>query len=311
MRTGVAVVGLGAMGAAALWQLARRGVRAIGLDRFAGPHDKGASHGESRAIRRAYTEHPAYVPLVDAAYREWRALERAAGVQVLHITGVLEAGPAGSAMVAGVRRAAAEHALTLEELGAAGANRRFPAFVLPADYEAVFQPDGGFLEPERAIAAMLAQARAAGAEIRAPCGVTGIEPGGSSVRVRTEDGIVEADAVILAAGAWIGDLMPALGRHLTLTRQTLHWFRPMRPAQTRRGPFPVFLIETADDVVYGFPDFAGTGVRRMRRTARRLSRFWNASCPAPRGRRRARRSAPIRTRRTAISSSRHGQRTGA
>jgi sarcosine oxidase len=100
-RYDVAVVGLGAMGSAALLHLSQRGVRAVGIDRFSPPHDQGSSHGESRIIRLAYFEHPSYVPLLRRAYENWRALEKLSGEDLLTVTGILEAGPLDSPLVAG------------------------------------------------------------------------------------------------------------------------------------------------------------------------------------------------------------------
>ena len=72
------VLGAGGVGSAALYELARRGVRAVGIDRFSPPHDRGSSHGQTRVIRQAYFEHPDYVPLLMESYRLWRELEAAA-----------------------------------------------------------------------------------------------------------------------------------------------------------------------------------------------------------------------------------------
>ena len=160
----VAVIGLGAMGSAALFHLARRGVSAVGVERFTPGHDRGSSHGESRAIRLGYSEHPSYVPLVRRAFENWRELERLSGETVLTTTGILEVGKPGSAMVAGSLEACRLHDLDFELLDAGEVRRRFPAFELPADYTAVWQPEGGLLRPDLANAA----ASAAGRRRRAP-----------------------------------------------------------------------------------------------------------------------------------------------
>ncbi len=170
-----AVVGLGAMGSAALFHLTRRGLgtgdrRVIGLEQFEPGHDRGSSHGESRAIRLGYSEHPSYVPLLRRAFRNWRALEKLSETAFLTTTGILEAGKPGSRMVAGSLEACLLHHLPHERLDAAEVNRRFPAFALPDGYSAVWQSEGGFLQPEVADQAHRALAAAAGAEIatRAP-----------------------------------------------------------------------------------------------------------------------------------------------
>jgi sarcosine oxidase len=258
----VAVVGLGAMGSAALYHLAARGQRVIGLERATPGHDGGSSHGESRIIRMAYFEHPSYVPLLRRAYENWRALERATGADLLTITGILQSGIPGATVVAGARRAALEHGLAHEMLSAGEVAARFPAFAIPEHWETLFEADGGFLRPERAIDAHVAAARARGAAVRTHAEVVSVEPRAGGVRLALADGdIIQAGAVIVTAGAWIGELFPELAPHLKLTRQVLAWFEPARPALVTPKRFPVFLLETEEEIVYGFPDLAGSGVK--------------------------------------------------
>ena len=258
----VAVIGLGAMGAATLYELAARGQRVIGIDRFESGHAFGSSHGESRLIRLAYSEDPAYVPLVRLAYRNWRRLEALTGERVLNLTGIVEAGLPGSPMVAASLQSAVEHALPHETLSPAQVAARFPAFDLPADWDCVFQPDAGFLEPEKAIGLYLKSAANLGAVSRTQTKVLDVQPTGDHVVIRLEGGErIEAGAAVIAAGAWIGELAPVLAPHLRLTRQVLVWFEPNQPELVTPDRFPVFMLETADDVIYGVPDFSGTGVK--------------------------------------------------
>src|SRR5882757_2426160 len=114
----VAIVGLGAMGSAALYHLAARGQRVIGIERATPGHVGGSSHGESRIIRMAYFEHPSYVPLLRRAYAHWRALEKATGAELMTITGILEAGIPGASVVQGSLAAARLHDLPHEMLSA-------------------------------------------------------------------------------------------------------------------------------------------------------------------------------------------------
>jgi sarcosine oxidase len=258
----VAVIGLGIMGSAATYECARRGRRVVALDRFRPGHDRGSSHGESRAIRLAHFEGSSYYALAVRAYKRWRELERLSGREILAQPGVLECGPKNSAIVAESARAAREHGLAHELLGAAAVIARFPAFRLPGDWHAVFQPDGGLLRAEAALSTYVEAARSAGADIRAPCRVLSIQPGSDSVRVATEQGTVEAGAVIIAAGAWVTDFVPALAPFLTLTRQVLVWLAP--PTETalfRVERFPVFLVDDPDDLCYGFPALSSAGVK--------------------------------------------------
>lgn len=256
----IAVIGLGAMGSAAVFQLARRGKRVVGIEQFERGHARGSSHGESRAIRLGYFEHPSYVPLARAAYEGWYELERLTGETVLTKTGVLEMGKPGSVIVDGSREASEMHGLAHEVLDAAEVARRYPQFTLPRDYSAVWQPDGGFVRPELANRLHLELAERAGATLLENRKVRAIEPGGSSVSIVLEGGAIEAGSVIVAAGAWIGDLVPELRPKLTVTRQVLCWFEPLRAEAVAPGTLPVFIVDGAGDIAYGFPN-VGSGFK--------------------------------------------------
>src|SRR5438067_1891691 len=135
------VIGVGAMGSAALYHLARRGQRVLGLERFDVPHDLGSSHGVTRIIRLAYYEHPSYVPLLRRAYQLWRELEALAGEQLLHLTGSLDAGPPDSDVVQGSLRSCQLHDLPHELLTSLEITRRYPGYRLPDRHVAVLQPE--------------------------------------------------------------------------------------------------------------------------------------------------------------------------
>ena len=257
----VAVIGLGAMGSSALFHLARRGVKAVGIERFTPGHDRGSSHGESRAIRLGYFEHPSYVPLVKAAYAGWRELERLSGEALLTITGILEASTPDGRLVAGTLESCLLHGLEHELLTAAEVIRRFPAISLPAHYTAIWEPEGGFLHADLANAVHLRLAREAGAAVMTERRVSAIEPGVGGVELRLDGETVRAATVVVAAGPWIGDLVPELKPHLFVQRQVLCWYRPKEPKHFALGALPVFAVESEDDIVYGFPDFAGTGCK--------------------------------------------------
>lgn len=253
MAFDVVVIGLGAMGSAALHHLARRGSRVLGIERFQPGHDRGSSHGLTRIIRLGYFEHPSYVPLVRRAYALWRDLEAASGETLLTVTGIAEMGLPDSALVRGTLASSREHGLPHEVLDAPALMRRYPQFRIPWDFIGVFQPDGGFLEPEKAIRAHLALAQAAGAQIRTGEKVLAIEPRGGGVRVTTENGTVDAGTAIVAAGAWASTLLPEGALPLHVTRQALLWVEPREPAAFAPERFPIFMIESAAGIHYGFP----------------------------------------------------------
>ncbi len=249
----VVVVGLGAMGSAAVYHLARRGRRVVGIERFRPGHESGSSHGATRIIRLGYYEHPAYVPLLRRAYALWRELEAAARRPLLRITGIAEIGPPDGRLVAGTLAAARTHDLPHAVLAAPEFMRRFPAFRIPADCVGVVQPDGGVLAAEPAIVAHLDLAQAAGAELRTGETVAAIEPRGGGVQVVTDRGTLEAGAAIVAAGPWLSKLLPDLAAPLRVTRQVMAWFEPHDASLFPPGRFPVFMIEGARGIHYGFP----------------------------------------------------------
>ena len=258
-RYDVAVVGLGAMGSAALHQLARRNVRALGIDKFAPGHDRGSSHGETRIIRLGYFEHPSYVPLLRRTYTLWRELEAAAGEQLVHITGIVEIGAPDGELVTGTLAASGTHGLPHEVLDAAGTMQRFPAFQVPSHFIGVMQPDGGFVAVEPAIAAQVRLAQAARAEVRTGVTVHSVTPHGDSVRLSTSAGDLEAAKVIVAAGPWVNALAPHLP--VQVTRQVFAWLTPDDPALFTPERFPVFLLESRHGMHYGFPQYGRPGVK--------------------------------------------------
>jgi sarcosine oxidase len=255
------VIGLGAMGSAALASLARRGCKVVGIERFEPGHDRGSSHGATRIIRQGYFEHPSYVPLVRAAYPLWRELSAEAGEPLINITGIVEIGAPDTELVSGTLAASRQHELAHDVLDASTLRRRFPLFQVPDHYIAVFQPDGGFLRAEPAIRALLVRARAAGAELYTGEIVCAIEPRGEGVRVVTTRGTIDAGCAVVAAGAWVKALLD-LPVAIRVTRQVLAWFAPRDPALFSKDRFPVFLLENADGMFYGFPD-DGTGTVKV------------------------------------------------
>jgi sarcosine oxidase len=256
----VVVCGLGVMGSAALYHLARRGARVLGIDRFKTGHDRGSSHGETRIIRLAYFEHPSYVPLVRRAYELWRELETEAARKLLHITGIAEIGPPDGELVNGTLDAARLHDIPHDLLAAPELMRRYQGFQVPPHYVGVVQPDGGFLQAEASVQALLTLAQEHGAEIRFGEPLRAIEPLDGKARVITDNAAIEAGSVIVAAGPWTSSMFPGSNLPLRVTRQVLAWFAPKVAAEFTPERFPVFLLESAHGIHYGFPTF-GTGFK--------------------------------------------------
>jgi sarcosine oxidase len=249
-RYDVVVVGVGGMGSAALYHLARRGKRALGLERFDLLHEHGSSHGLTRIIRLAYFEHPDYVPLLRRAYELWRELEADAGEQLLHVTGIVEG---GDRILDGVLRSCEEHDIRHEVLNGAEVAERFPAYRLPPAIDVVHQPDGGFVVPERCIVAHVEGALSHGATLRARERVLEWEQNENGVRVTTDRGVVEAETLVLTAGAWSQDVARLPAGLVRGVRQSLAWLQPTRPELFEPGRMPVFNLALDGGHFYGFP----------------------------------------------------------
>jgi sarcosine oxidase len=250
----VIVTGLGGMGSATAWQLARRGMRVLGLERFDIPHSHGSSHGINRIIRLAYFEDPAYVPLLRRAYELWREAEQLAGEQLLYVTGYLDVGLPGSKIIEGARESCRLHNIHNTELSAAQVAQRYTGYRIADAMIAIHQQDGGFVASERAVVAHCALAQAHGAHLRAREAILDWSPTAEGgVRVRTDRGTYEAGRLVLSTGAWIGDHVPALAKSAVPERQVLGWFQPRDPAKFRLGSFPCGYMMTPFGNTYQFP----------------------------------------------------------
>ena len=256
----VAVVGLGAMGAHTAQHLAARGLRVLGLERFAPLHDKGSSHGDSRLIRLGYFEGSAYVPLLRRAYANWRELERRSGEELLTITGLLEIGRVEGRVVSGARAACEANGIAHEMLDAAAVARRYPVVAMRDGDVALLEADGGFLRPERAVAAAQRLAAADGAELRFNERVTAIEPDDAGVTVATAAGRYRAGRVVVAAGSYVAGLVPQLARYATPILQVVGWYPSRRGAATGIGQLPGFIVDEGEWSFFGLPDL-GEGVK--------------------------------------------------
>jgi sarcosine oxidase len=257
----VVIIGQGVYGLAAHAALCSKGASVIALERATPGHEGGSSHGDSRVTRRNSFENPAYTPLFDRSVALLRELEAAPG-EIYLPAPVLECGPPDSPLIvetqrAGVAAGAAPEVLTPSDVAA-----RYPAIRLPEGWVGVLQHDGGVIRADRAIAGYLAMIRRLGGAIETGVAARSVSQVGEQVEVVTDGGeTLRAGAAIVAAGPWIGALIPELAPHLTLTRQVVGWFRPAQPELFEPGRFPVFLFAAPEGLIYGFPDFAGHGVK--------------------------------------------------
>lgn len=258
------VVGLGATGSAALYQLARRGAKVLGIDRFEPPHDKGSSHGESRITRLSLGEGDHYVPLVRRSHEIWRELEAATGERLLCQCGGLIFGSARSTAVAhGVENflqstidVARRHSIHHEVLHAAELHQRFPQFKFDAHDVGYFEPEAGYLRPEACLRAQLSEARRLGATMRTGYRVQQWRQRGGEVLIDTDRGEYRGRHVLFAAGPWMSQLVPRLEPYTRTFRQVLYWFAPDGNTSTfSSDKMPVFIRPPDADkaMFYGFP----------------------------------------------------------
>lgn len=255
MKYDTIIVGLGAMGSAAAYQLSKRGVSVLGLEKFTPAHANGSSHGRSRIIRQAYFEGAEYVPLLLRAYELWRELEQDCGESLLRITGGLMIGDRDSQTVAGALHSAQEHGLAYELLDAAELRRRYPPFQ-PASHDvALYEADAGVVLPEAGILAHQRGATKRGAELHFEEPALEWQASESGVYVRTERDTYRAERLILAPGAWAPELMADLRLPLVVERQVLYWFEPKSGYDAYQpGRFPIFIWEIENGMqFYGFP----------------------------------------------------------
>ena len=275
----VIVVGLGAMGGAALRELARRGCSALGIEQFDVAHDRGSSHGQTRLIRRSYFEHPDYVPLVDRSFEAWAELERvslsagASDRKLFERCGLLLAGSPEGEIISGVRRAASEHRLSIETVEPRDLRKRFPGFAVTDGMEVLFEPDAGFLHVERCVRAQVEQAVALGAELVTGRRVEQWSADGTGVTVRTDKGDFVASRLVLCAGAWTGQLLNrALLRSATLLRsaalpplvvqrRVVLWFAMSDTVYSMKRGCPAFGFEALGGFFYGFPSLDGARIK--------------------------------------------------
>ncbi len=247
------VIGVGGVGSATLYQLARRGLRVLGIDRFPPGHSRGSSHGECRAIRRAYFEHPDYVPLLSRAYELWRELNVETGLTLFHQTGILEIGLANGILLPGIRQAANKHQLAIEELSATDVRRRFPGFRVPAGSEAIFEAEGGYLLVEECVKRHTELGTQLGAELAIGSPVKSWQSVRGDIHVHCDSESFIARHLVITAGAWASDLLGQLAIQLRVLRKHQHWYAAQPGAYRQDRNSPVFFYETTDGCFYGFP----------------------------------------------------------
>lgn len=254
----VAVVGLGGLGSATAYWLARRGVSVVGLERFELGHVRGASHDHSRIIRRSYHT-PGYVELTAAAYEAWAAVEADAGEPIVTRTGGIDLFPSGAAIDDAPYRSSLDAVgVDYEWIDAGEVRRRWPAFahgdVVDGDVMAIYSADTGIVPANRGTATLQRLAAAHGAELREHSPVRAVRPAHGEVEIITDTGSITAGSVVICADAWTNDLLAPLGHRIPLavTREQVTYFPSADLDDLQPGRLPVW-IWMDDPSYYGFP----------------------------------------------------------
>jgi sarcosine oxidase len=251
----VIVLGVGSMGSATCYYLSKAGLRVLGIEQFDIPHELGSHHGQSRIIRKAYFEHPDYVPLLERAYTNWRALEAASGVQIYLPTGLLYLGRADHFLVRDSLASAMKYGIRMDKLGESVMRNRYPQVRLPEHFTCLFEPDAGLVTPERAVLAYTDLAIRNGAVIQTKTQVHRWEKNGSGYIVETNRGRFSAQKMVITAGPYTSELVPELSSSLAVTRQVAAWVIPKDPSAFALGNWPCWTL--AEDgkpgIYYGFP----------------------------------------------------------
>jgi sarcosine oxidase len=251
----VIVIGVGSMGSATCYFLAKRGYKVLGLEQFDISHEFGSHAGQSRIIRKAYFEHPDYVPLLEKAYKNWNDLEQETGEELYFKTGLLYAGTSNNEMIKGVKQSAALYNIELELLNNADTVKRFPQFLFPRNFEILFEPEAGFLPPERSIRLYASQAKKNGATINTNEKVIGWKKDGTNIVVKTDKNSYQCNKLIITTGAWAGKMIPGFSDKIKVTRQFVAWIKTKDDIQFALNNFPCWMVSDDEKhgCYYGFP----------------------------------------------------------
>jgi sarcosine oxidase len=259
----VIVIGVGSMGAAACWYLAKNDYKVLGLEQFDIPHEQGSHAGQSRIIRKAYFEHSDYVPLLERAYHNWKQLETITSSRVYYKTGLIYFGKPDSRLIKGTGEAAHQYHIPVDSLSHEEVKDRYPMFCCPPHFQILLEPDAGFVTPEKAISLYVSDAIRRNADIRGREKVLKWEKENAAISVITNRNTYSADRLIICAGAWSGKVIPSLPATLKVTKQITGWMKPEKWDDFLLGNFPCwFLCDDDGNMFYGFPilpakDFGG------------------------------------------------------
>jgi sarcosine oxidase len=269
----IAVIGLGAVGSATLWQLSKSGKRILGIDQFSPPHTMGSSHGETRITRLAVGEGMDFLPIVMRSHEIWKEIELLTGNEIMTTTGGLLFDSGGKSwskhgsegFFERTVKFAKEGNIPFEVFDQNELKRRFEEFNLEDSGKVYYEPSAGFLRPELAILTQLQLAEKNQAVIKTHTKVLSISPlGGGGVKIITNQGDFETQHAVISAGPWVKDFLPTIEKsNFKICRQILHWL-PVKDQGFDLKTTPVFMWgfgEGAEDFIYGFPSLDGKSVK--------------------------------------------------
>ncbi len=248
----VIVLGVGGMGSSVCYHLAKRGLNVLGLEQFAIPHHKGSSHGETRVIRKAYFEHPDYVPLLSRSYELWGELEKESGQQIFNECGLVVYADKNSTVYRGISRSSKDYNLPLEEMGVREAITRWPVYKPDDRHSVLYEPDAGFIYSEKAILSFVNLARRSGATIKENQHVLRYDSNKQGVIVKTDTESFAAKKLVITAGAWSAYILEDLRIPFTLLRKNLSWHNA-GSMHDIDNHMPCALFEVGEHLFYMFP----------------------------------------------------------
>ena len=241
------------MGSSACYQIAKQGHSVLGLEQFDIPHEMGSHTGQSRIIRKAYFEHPNYVPLLERAYQNWRSLEQEISNQIYFKTGLLYFGPSNHLLIKGTQKSAIKHGIEVNELSQKEQLNKFPQFKIPESYTNLIEIDAGFVTPERAILSFIEQALKYKAVINTKEKTIEWSKKDGIIEVKTNKQTYKCKKLILTTGAWTSKFSNV--KNLEVTRQIMAWAQPKNLDMFRLKNFPcwTFADPSVNGIYYGFP----------------------------------------------------------
>lgn len=258
----VIVVGLGAMGSAATYHLAKQGSRVLGLEMFEPGHDQGSSHGYHRMIRRSAYPEAVYGPLAARAFALWRELEAEAGQPLLRMMGEVALIDPASDPAAHTAALDMIERGTRTRLEAPDLAERFPGVRCPEGFLATYEAEAGFIRSELGIVNHVALARRHGATVHDREEVLRWAADGNGVRVETRQGTYRAGQLAITTGPWAAELLAGLNLPLQVKRAVNGYFQPGRPEwwSAEQGA-PDFQLDVPEGSYYGMPAVAGVGLK--------------------------------------------------